>query len=205
MPSTAAFVRLRPNWSRSFELFVFSPGRDARAGLAATRAGEHADDLVADLFRIRVEVEEDARGDAFVLAHEAEEDVLRPDVVVAQREGLAQRQLEHLLGARRERNLAGGDLVALSDDARDLRANLFHRDVERLENACGKAFLFAEEAEQDVLRADVVVLEGSGLVLRKDDDLTCPLGESLEQLPRRSFRSVTGGVASPPGRRDGSS
>ena len=180
-------------------------GRDARAGLPAARAGEHADDLVADLFRIRVEVEEDARGDAFVLAHEAEQDVLRPDVVVAQREGLAQRQLEHLLGARRERNLPGGDLVALADDARDLRANLFHRDVERLENACGKAFLFAEEAEQDVLRADVVVLEGPGLVLSKDDDLTCPLGESLEQLPRRSFRSVTGGVASPPGRRDGSS
>ena len=179
-------------------------GGDARAGLAAARAGEHADDLVADLLRIRVEVEQDARGDALVLAHEAEEDVLRPDVVVAQREGLAQRQLEHLLGARRERNLAGGDLVALADDARDLRANLFHRDVERLENACGKAFLLAEEAEQDVLRADVVVLEGPRLVLCENDDLTCPLGESLEQLPRRSFRSVTGGVASPPGRRDGS-
>ena len=58
--------------------------RDARAGLAAARAGEHPDDLVADLLRIRVEVEQDARGDAFVLAHEAEQDVLRPDVVVAQ-------------------------------------------------------------------------------------------------------------------------
>ena len=25
LPSTACFVKLRPNWSRSFELFVFSP------------------------------------------------------------------------------------------------------------------------------------------------------------------------------------
>ena len=199
MPSTAAFVRFRPNWSRSFELFVFSPGATLAPGLAAAGAGEHADDLVADLLRIRVEVEEDPRGDALVLAHEAEQDVLRPDVVVAQREGLAQRQLEHLLGARRERDLAGGDLVALADDARDLRAHLFHRDVERLEDAGGKAFLLAEEAEQDVLRADVVVLEGPRLVLRQNDDLSCPLGESLEQLPRRSFRSVTGGAASLPG------
>ena len=163
-------------------------GSDARAGLATAGAGEHADDLVADLLCIGVEVEEDSCGDALVLAHEAEEDVLRPDVVVTQREGLAQRQLEHLLGARRERNLAGGDLVALADDARDLGAHLFHRDVERLEDAGGQALFLAQEAEQDVLRADVVVLEGPGLVLRQNDDLPCPLGESLEQLPRRSFR-----------------
>jgi hypothetical protein len=95
--------------------------RDARARLAAAGPGEHADDLVADLLRIRVEVEQDACGDALVLAHEAEEDVLRADVVVPERESFAQRQLEDLLGARRERDLAGGDLVALADDARDLR------------------------------------------------------------------------------------
>ena len=125
--------------------------------------------------------------------------MLRPDVVVAQREGLAQRQLEDLLGARRERDLAGRDLVALADDARDLRANLFHGDVERLEDACGKTFLLAQEAEQDVLRADVVVLEGSRFVLRQNDDLPCPLGESLEQLPRRSFRVGYRRAASLPG------
>ena len=174
-------------------------GRHARAGLAATGAGEHADDLVADLLRVGVEVEEDARGDALVLTHEAEEDVLRTDVVVAERESFAQRQLENLLGARRERDLAGGDLVALADDARDLRADFLHRDVERLEHAGSKTLLLAEEAQKDVLRADVVVLEGPGLVLREDDDLPCPLRESLEQLPRRSFRSRFRGAASLPG------
>ena len=186
-PSTASFVRLRPNWSRSFELFVFSPGGRARARLAAARAGEHADDLVPDLFRIRVEVEQDARGDALVLAHEAEEDVLGADVVVAEREGFAQRQLEDLLGARRERNLARGDLVALADDARDLGADLLHGDVERLEDAGGEALLLAEQPEQDVLGADVVVLQRPRLVLGEDDDLPGPFGESLEQLLRPSF------------------
>src|SRR5205823_3088364 len=130
--------------------------------LAAARPGEHADDLVADLLGVGVEVEQDPRGDAFVLADEAEQDVLGADVVVTERESLAQRQLEHLLGARRERDLAGGDLVTLADDAGDLRAHLFDGDVERLENARGETFLLTEEAEEDVLGADVVVLEGAG-------------------------------------------
>src|SRR5512132_1259718 len=128
------------------------------AALAAARAREHADDLVADLLGVGVEVEQDARGDALVLADEAEQDVLGADVVVAERERLAQRELEYLLRARRERDLAGGDLVALPDDAGDLGAHLFHGDVELLEDARGEALLLAQEPEQDVLRPDVVVL-----------------------------------------------
>src|SRR5262249_2282444 len=97
-------------------------GPTAGAGLAATGTGEHADDLVADLLGVGVEVEEDARGNAFVLADEAEQNVLGADVVVTEAERFAQRELEHLLRARRERDLAGRDLVALPDDARDLCA-----------------------------------------------------------------------------------
>jgi hypothetical protein len=49
---------------------------------------------------------------------------------VTQRERLAQRELEHLLRAGGERDLAGRDLVALTDDAGDLGADLFDRDVQ---------------------------------------------------------------------------
>ena len=173
------------------------PAVDPAAALrarAAARAGQHADDLVADLLGVGVEVEQDARGDTLVLAHEAEQDVLGADVVVPERERLAQRQLEHLLGPRRERDLAGRDLVALADDARDLRAHLLDRDVERVEHARGEALLLAQQPEQDVLGADVVVLEGAGLVLCKDDDLAGALGESLEHkllrtLPEAPWRA----------------
>ena len=158
-------------------------GAAARAAALAAPAGagEHADDLVADLLGVGVEVEQDAGRDALVLAHEAEQDVLGADVVVAERERLAQRQLEHLLGPRRERDLAGGDLLAGADDADDLGAHALDRDVERLEDAGGEALLLAQQPEQDVLGADVVVLQGPGLLLREDDYLPGPLCESLEQ------------------------
>src|SRR6266508_281017 len=162
---------------RALRLLTLSPG--AGAALTTAGAGEHADDFVANLFRVRVEVEQDARGDALVLADEPEQDVLGADVVVPQREGLAQRELENLLRARRERDLARGDLVALADDPRDLRAHFFHRDVEAFEHPRRQALLFAQQAEQDVLRADVVVLQRPRLILREDDDLPCPFSESL--------------------------
>src|SRR6185295_1778505 len=73
LPSEASLVRLRPNWSRSFEDFLPSP-----AG-----ARQHADDLVADLLGVGVEVQEDAGGDALVLTDQSEQDVLGADVVVA--------------------------------------------------------------------------------------------------------------------------
>src|SRR5262249_41800689 len=160
------------------------------AALAAPRPGEHADDLVADLLRVGVEVEQDARGDALVLPDEAEQDVLGPDVVVTQRESLAQRELEHLLRARRERDLPRRALVALADDSRHLRAHLFHGDVEGFEHARCQALLLAEKAEQDVLRADVVVLQRPRLVLREYHDLPRSFSKALEQLPSMPLSSL---------------
>ena len=149
---------------------------------AATGTGEHADDLVADLLGVRVEVEQDPRRHALVLAHQAEQDVLGADVVVAERERLAEGQLEHLLRARRERDLAGGDLLAGAHDPYHLRTDALDGDVERLEHARGQPLLLAQQAEQDVLGADVVVLEYPGLLLSEDDHLAGPFGEALEQL-----------------------
>ena len=149
--------------------------------LAATRPREHADDLVADLLAVGVEVGEDPGGDALVLAHESEQDVFGPDVVVAERQRLTQRELEDLLGARGERDLARGHLFAGPDDPDDLRPDLLHRDLKPLEDPCRETFFFAQQAEEDVLGPDVIVLEGTRLFLGQDDDLARPLGEPLKQ------------------------
>src|SRR5262249_16048835 len=93
-------------------------------------------------------------------------------------------------GARRERDLAGRDLLAGPDDANDLRADPLHGDVERLEHARGKALLLAEKAEQDVLGADVVVLESPRLFLGEDGDLAGSLCEFLEHLSGPIYQSL---------------
>ena len=179
LPSSASLVRLRPNWSSTLAR-ALALGAGAACCAAAAGAAEHAHDLVADLLGLGVEVEQDARGDALVLADEAEQDVLGADVVVAQRERLAQRQLEDLLGARRERDLALRRLLAGADDAHDGGADLFDGDFERLEHARRHALLLAQQAEQQVLGADVVVLERPGLFLREDHDLPGAFGEAFE-------------------------
>src|SRR5205085_6293616 len=160
-------------------------GRTAAPALALPAAGarEHADDLVANLLCVGIEVEQDARRDAFVLPYEAEQDVLGADVVVSERKRFPQRELEDLLGPRRERDLPARDLVALSDDARDLRPHLFDRDVEGLEHPRRETLFFAEQPEQDVLGADVVVLERPRLVLRENHDLASPFSKAFEQVP----------------------
>jgi hypothetical protein len=158
-----------------------SPCRPAAALAAAAGTGQHPDHLVADLVRVGVEVEQDASGDPLVLAHQAEQDVLGADVVVTERKRLAQGELEHLLRPRRERDLARGDLLAGADDPHHLRADALGGDVERLEDAGGQALLLAQEAEQDVLGADVVVFQRASLFLGQDDHLPGSLSESLEQ------------------------
>src|SRR4029078_5085499 len=114
-------------------------------------------------------------------------------VVVAEGERLAQREFEHLLRARRERDLSGRDLVALADHARDLRADLLDGDVERLQDAGCEPLLLTQEAEKDVLGADVVVLESACLVLGQDDDLPSPFCKAFEQPLDPPFRLMWSG------------
>ncbi len=54
---------------------------------------------------IGAELDEHLCGYTLALAYEAEENVFGADVVVAELQRLAQRQLEHLLGSRRERDV----------------------------------------------------------------------------------------------------
>ena len=108
--------------------------------------------------------------------------MLRADVVVAQAQCLAECELEHLLRARGERDLPGRHFLARADDAHDLRAHALHSDVEGLEDTSRKSLLLAQQAEQDVLGADVVVLERSRFLLRENDDLAGSFCESLEHV-----------------------
>src|SRR5206468_2776614 len=74
------------------------------------------------------------------------------------------------------------DRARLRQDADDLMTDLVEVDAEGLEDAGGDALALADEAEQQVLRADVVVVEPLRLVLRQCQDLARAVGEFVEPL-----------------------
>ena len=198
--SRASWVRLRPNWSSTSEprwagsLWPL-PSRSRPAGsLPPGRtlvARQQLDDLLAHPGQVGAELHEHLGGDALALTDEAEEDVLGADVVVAELQRLAQRQLEHLLGAGRERDVARRRRAALADDLLDLAAHGLEGDAERLERLGGDAFALVDQAEQDVLGADVVVVEEARFLLGQHDDSAGPVGEAFEQGNRLSGSGET--------------
>jgi len=93
------------------------------------RPREHPDHLVADLLSVGVEIAQDADGDAIAFTAQAEQDVLGADVVMAEAERFAQRQLEHLFGARGERDLTRVDLLATLNDSHHICPDEVGRDA----------------------------------------------------------------------------
>ena len=181
LPARASSVRLMPE-------LVDGGGLAGALGLlggARRRAlRQDADDLVADLVEVDAEALEDARRDALALADEAEQQVLGADVVVAQAAGLVDRQLDDALGAGRQPDLADDRPVASPDDELDRGPDLGQLDVHVLEDARGDALALADEPEQQMLRADVVVVEPLRLVLRECQDLARAIRELVEPVHR---------------------
>ena len=107
--------------------------------------------------------------------------MLGADVVVAQRQGFAQGQLEDLLGARRERDLPGRRPLRPSPRcAPRPHAPLRPRSRSESKHARRHALFFAKQAQQQVLGADVVVLESARLFLGEHHNLSGAFGEALE-------------------------
>src|SRR5262249_2845123 len=122
--------------------------------------------------------------DALTLPDEAEQDVLGADVVVSELKRLSQRQLEDLLGARRERDVARRRRPSLPDDLFDLATDGLEAEVRRLEGLRGDALTLMDEPEQDVLGADVVVVQEARFLLGQDHHPTSPVSEAFEQENR---------------------
>ena len=207
LPARTASVRLMPSWST---VGVLLARLVSVVGPALRRLGEDADDLVAHLVEVDAEALEHAGGDALALADQAEQQVLGADVVVAQPARLVDGELDDLLGARGQADLADDRAIAAADDELDGRADLGQLDAHVLEDARGDALALADEAEQQVLRADVVVVEPLRFVLGKRQDLARAFRElveaihmtgtypQFERLPRPSLDATKGDLPADP-------
>ena len=172
-------------------------GSARRDGLLALVAGEHLHDGLTDGGQVSAELGQNLSGHALALAQQTEQDVLCADVIVAQLEGLAQRKLEDLLGARGEGDMTAGRGLTLADDLDDLAAHGVQGDVHRLQGLGGDPLALMDEAEEEVLGANVVVVERPSLVLSQDDDAAGAVGKAFEH--RWFLLGTCGRSVRPPG------
>ena len=139
---------------------------------------------MAHLLEAHPERLQHAGGNPALFADEAEQEVLGADVVVAQSSRLINGELDDLLRAWREADLANDGAFAASDDELHRLADLGQLNVEVLEDLGRNTLALADKAEQQVLCADVVVVESLRLVLGERQHLTGAIREAIEAVSR---------------------
>src|SRR5215469_5730469 len=102
---------------------------------------------------------------------------------------LAQRELECLLRPRGERDMPAHRPFAGTNDCPHRFARPVTGDAEALERLERDAAGFAEQPEQHMLSADVVMLQQPGFLLGKDDDMPGAVSESLKHATMLSQAS----------------
>ena len=153
-----------------------------RRGPGARALAEDANDLMAHLVQVHAQALQHAGGDALALAHQAQQQVLRADVVVAQATRFVDGEFDDALGARRQAHFTHDRAIAAADDELHGGPDLGQLDVHVLEDARGDAFTLPHQAEQQVFGADVVVVEALRLVLGKRQYFARAVRELVEAI-----------------------
>ena len=156
------------------------PRRGPRLRCIRARLGaEDVQHLGARLVERDAGVDEHLGAQPLRLAKDPEQQMLRPDVAVVERTCLRHGVLERLLRARGVGQVGPRllRLAALLDDRVDVGRQRVHVDREILQHRGRHALALAQNAEEDVLRADVVVAQASGFLARHRQHLPHALGE----------------------------
>ena len=154
--------------------------------------GQQLDDLLAHPVEVRAELDQHLCRHTFPFPDQAEQNVFSADVVVPELQSLPQRQLENLFGPGGKWDVTAGGLLALADDLFHLGAHGFQGDAHRLQGLRRHAFTFVNQPEQDVLGADVVVVEHARFFLGQHDDPAGTVGKPFKHwalLSIRGFRA----------------
>ncbi len=116
--------------------------------------------------------------------------MLGADVAVIQVTRLGHRQLEDLLRARRIRKIGPGRLAGFSflDRLFDLLLDVVQLDAEVLEHLSGDSFTLANQTEQNVLGAHILVVQARRLLAGHREDFAYAFGEVVAV-----HRSLTSG------------
>ena len=121
--------------------------------------------MLADRAFVRAEPGQYLAGHALAFAEQAEQQVLGADVHVIELAGLAQRELKYFLGPRGERDVPAGHLLASADDVQYFPPGRFRADPGGPQRPGRHPVALPEQAEQQVLGADVAVVQRPGFLL----------------------------------------
>ena len=108
--------------------------------------------------------------------------MLGADVVMAEATRLVNCEFDDFLRARSEPNFAENSAVSAADNELHRGANLVQLDAQVGQHLGSNPIALADEAEQNVLGANVVVVEPVSLFLRKRQDAARPLGELIKSV-----------------------
>ena len=191
------FRQVAAKGAQGRRLDIFLGGGLAAAFLLGFRRGEigieFLQDFVAGPLDIHFETLQHARRDAFTFAQEPEQNVLGADVGMIERLRFLAGERENFFHARRVRNVAdhlglrpGADLLL------DFHPHGFEVETHLLQDVDGHALPELDQAEQQMLGPDVIVVEAVGFLAGERQDL---LGSRREIIhcfaARESIRSPT--------------
>ena len=204
-------VRSRPKLSSAgvFDLPPLAAARRLATGFPPTAlalatfesVAQQIQDFLPHLLQLQSQVHQHLGRDALLLAQQSQQDVLGAHVVVVQIPRFLHRVLDDLLGPRRLRQLAHRDHLGTAlDQLLDLQTDLAQVHVEVLQHVGGHAAAFLHQAEQDVLRADVLVVEPLCFLIGQLHDLARAVRKSFVHgnLPSNSRPSRQVSVLSSP-------
>src|SRR5205823_14737362 len=118
---------------------------------------------------------EDGRGDRSLVAEDAEQEMLGPDVVVQQPIRFLGGELQHALGLRAERNLDRcRDLLAEHGASFNFLADVLEGEMRAREDAARKSLAFADQSEKEMLGLNGDAAELAGLIPREEKNPSRP-------------------------------
>ena len=144
---------------------------------------EQIENLLADVLQFEPQVHQHLRGHPLLFAEQPQQDVLGADVIMVEVTGLLHRILDHLLGPGGLRELAHCHHIgAALNEILDLHQDLPQVDIEVFEDVGRDAAPLLDQAEQDMLRADVFVVKPLSLLVGQLHHLAGTIRESLVHI-----------------------
>src|SRR5579863_10254578 len=120
--------------------------------------------------------------DAFALTHQSQQEMFRADVVMIEAARLVYRQLNHLLSTGSQADFPQHDAVAAPNDELDSLAHFVEFHTQAFQYAGRYAIPLAYQAQQEMFRADIIVLKTLRLLLREAENLSGPLSEPVKSV-----------------------